>query len=266
MLWNLFCWYAIGNSSINDQLLRMLWNELQVINRSSWPIAILSCRSKTAGNTIATDEFDTIQMSASDAASKVPEQLRLKPRSVTSVTFVTTRRGYLQFEPNIALVQRHPLPANRVMEVISNIPLHILQTNVFGQHANVQKHWITGKLWNNLTTHIDLTQLLPTSTEDLAFITVFNNVYSDDENTSSLKSTKIQQSDECRNSIAIPDDYTAYCKNFICMLAPFKSMWVGRLGHITTATHIRELSPLATRPLPFILYRAGPKTRYFERN
>lgn len=76
------------------------------------------------------DRFDAIQVKTRDADVKVARQVRLKQRSATAATIVSTTRGQSRLEPNMYLVQRQPLPANGNSELILNIPFGILLTKV----------------------------------------------------------------------------------------------------------------------------------------
>lgn len=67
----------------SQHVLGFLSDELKVILRSSQAITFLSPRSKTVNNNVTTNEFDTIQLTASDTAIKIIKHIRLKPGSAT---------------------------------------------------------------------------------------------------------------------------------------------------------------------------------------
>lgn len=124
-------------------------------------IGFLHSLSKTVENTVTTDTFDIIQVTACYTNVIATKLIGLKPRSVTPVTVVSTARGLLRFEPDMAPVQRQHLLANCVMEVMANIPLHILLTNVSNQDVHVPKHMIMGQQCSNLTRIVTLNQFPP---------------------------------------------------------------------------------------------------------
>lgn len=64
----------------------------------------------------------------------------------------------------------------------------------------------------------------------------------------------------------IPGDHATYRDNFIRLLELFRFTWDGYLGHIRTAPSRVELDPPITKPIHSVPYRAGPKTRDFEKN
>lgn len=75
----------LRNKFINQQIVFILRNKLKVILQSMTPIAILSSHSKTASNAVATNYFDTIQVTVRDADVKVAKQILLKAASVTTL-------------------------------------------------------------------------------------------------------------------------------------------------------------------------------------
>lgn len=102
--------------------------------------------------------------------------------------------------------------------------------------------------------------------EDATLTAAVSIFQSDNEYTSSTKGAEIQALDDWRSSINIPDDYASYREDIDDMFEPFKSMWDGHFGHITSATHRVVLDPPATMPTHFVPYRAGQKARDFKRN
>lgn len=53
---------------------------------------------------------------------------------------------------------------------------------------------------------------------------------------------------------------------FSDLLSNFESMWDGHPGKISIVKHQIDLSPAQSKPIRFVLYRAGPKARELERN
>lgn len=84
---------------INQHILRIRRDALKVLRGSLLLIAIVYSRLNTVQSTIATDDFDTIQVRARDADVKVAKQILLKKRSVILVTVVATARDNLRIDP-----------------------------------------------------------------------------------------------------------------------------------------------------------------------
>lgn len=92
-------------------------------------------------------------------------------------------------------------------------------------------------------------------------------VQTDNKNTFSPREAKMQASTKWRNSINIPDDYTAQCDDFIYILEPFKSMSDRHLRHIKTGPPRKSwFGPAATKPMHSVPYPTGPKASSFEKN
>lgn len=189
---------------MNQHIFGILLHELKVIPRSSRPIANLKTCLKTAHYIVAMDSFYTFQMTARDDDVNFAKEIRLKTKSATIATVVSTTRGLLEFEPSTALVLRQRLPAIGIIEVMPNIPFRILLTNVSDQHVHVPKHMIMVKLCTNLTTIIVLNQLSTTTTEDLTLARAVSIVQGDDENMSLPKRTKFQAPEQWRSYVNIP--------------------------------------------------------------
>lgn len=107
-------------------------------------IAILPARSVIVNNTVSTVNYDSvnydiIQVIVRDVNIRVSKQLWVEPRSVTTITVVATASGLLRFEPNIALVQRRLLPANKSTEIMLNIPFQIVLINFSIHRLDVSK-------------------------------------------------------------------------------------------------------------------------------
>lgn len=149
----------LGTEFINEHVLGIHLNVLKVVPRSSRSIAIFFLWSKMVNSTVTTDNYHSVQVTARHANDKVVKQVRLKPRSISPVTVVSTARVCLRFEPYMALVQRQMLPANGNMQAIPNIVFWILLTNMSSQHDNLLKHMILGRLRSNFTAVVDLNQL-----------------------------------------------------------------------------------------------------------
>lgn len=125
-----------------------------------------------------------------DADVKVTGKMRIKPRGVTPVRIVSAARGYLRFEPNLALVLLQPQPANGIMEVLPTKLFHMFLPKPSNGHLHVPKHMIVEQLCNNLTTIVDLVQLRSTSIEDASDTISVSIDQSDNENTSSTKGAR----------------------------------------------------------------------------
>lgn len=180
----------------NQHILGIPRNELKVKPRSSRPIAILSSYSITVNYTVTTDNFNTMQVTARNAAVKCAKEVRLKPGTVTPVAAVFNARDLLRFETNMALVLRQLLPASGFMEVMPSRPFCMLQTNVSSQHFHVTKHMIVGQLCYNVIIIVDLNQLLPAPTEDSTLAAAVSTDHSDDEYMTSSKGANTQALDD----------------------------------------------------------------------
>lgn len=192
---------------------------------------------------------------------KVTRQLRSKPRRVNPVTFVCAARDFAQFEPHLALFQRQFLAANGIIKVVPNVPFQKLLSNISDQHIHVQRNMIMGRRCNSLTIIVNLNPFPRKSTVDLTFATTVSIVQSNNESTSSPKGDHSQVPDEWRNIISNPDYHASYREYFIRMLELFKSIWNGRLNHMTTTTNGLELDPPVTSSIKYVPYRALEKMK-----
>lgn len=125
---------------------------------------------------------------------------------------------------------------------------------------------ITRQLRNKVTTIIGLSQTHTTSTKDPTHSAEFIITQSNNEKLPSSESAKIQASDDCRNSINLPDNCGTYRDGFIRMLQTMRSTWHGCFRHTTSPTDRVKLYPQAAKPIHSGSYRARPKAREFEKN
>lgn len=116
---------------------------------------MLFSRLKTANITVTTNDLHISQVTAGDTDVKVAKRIRLEPRSVTPVTFVSTTRILLRLEQSMALVQRQMLQAKEIMEVMPIVAFRIVLTKISTQHVHVPKHMFVRQLCNNLKKIVD---------------------------------------------------------------------------------------------------------------
>lgn len=75
---------------------------------------------------------------------------------------------------------------------------------------------------------------------------------------------KDSKTDGCKDP-TLPYEYSAYSQNFTSMVTQVESMWGGQLCSTTTMQHRIELKNTDNRPIFSAPYRAGPKSREFEK-
>lgn len=83
--------------------------------------------------------------------------------------------------------------------------------------------------------------------------------------TDALQEDSQQLTHNWPDEVDLSNNYGQYCQQFIDMLSEFEHMWDRHLGRINAAKHRIELNDRNTAPVHSTPYRAGPKTRGFER-